>query len=212
MALDCATGNGQAARGLADHFARVIATDASPKQISNARLHPRIEYRVAPADSSGLPDASVDLVTVAQGLHWLEHERFFAEARRVLRSEGAIAVWGYGDPILDTPELEQTLHHFNRVTIESCWLPERQLLLDGYSTIDFTFREIETPAFTLDREITLAQLMGYVRSWSATARFVEQNGLAEVEKLEKDLSRNWGDPEQTRLVRAPLFLRAGYVN
>ena len=54
--------------------------------------------------------------------------------------------------------------------------------------------------------------MGYVRSWSATARFVEQNGLAEVEKLEKDLSRNWGDPEQTRLVRAPLFLRAGYVN
>ena len=212
MALDCATGNGQAARGLADHFARVIATDASPKQISNARLHPRIEYRVAPADSSGLPDASVDLVTVAQGLHWLDHARFFAEARRVLRSEGAIAVWGYGDPILDTPELEQTLHHFNRVTIESCWLPERQLLLDGYSTIDFPFREIETPAFTLDREITLAQLMGYVRSWSATARFVEQNGLAEVEKLEKDLSRNWGNPEQTRLVRAPLFLRAGYVN
>jgi ubiquinone/menaquinone biosynthesis C-methylase UbiE len=165
VALDCATGSGQAARGLADHFDRVIATDASAEQISNAGMHPRIEYRVAPAESSGLPDASVDLVTVAQGLHWLDHARFFAEARRVLRPGGAIAVWGYGDPILDTPELEKTLHHFNRVTVESCWLPERQLLLDGYSTIDFPFNEIQTPHLTLDREIDLTQLIGYVRSW-----------------------------------------------
>jgi SAM-dependent methyltransferase len=210
VALDCATGSGQAARGLADHFDRVIATDASAEQISNAGMHPRIEYRVAPAESSGLPDASVDLVTVAQGLHWLDHARFFAEARRVLRPGGAIAVWGYGDPILDTPELEKTLHHFNRVTVESCWLPERQLLLDGYSTIDFPFNEIQTPHLTLDREIDLTQLIGYVRSWSATARFVEKNGNAEVEKLERDLARDWGDPHRLRLVRAPLFLRAGY--
>jgi SAM-dependent methyltransferase len=210
VALDCATGSGQAARGLADHFDRVIATDASAEQISNAGTHPRIEYRVAPAESSGLPDASVDLVTVAQGLHWLDHARFFAEARRVLRPGGAIAVWGYGDPILDTPELEKTLHHFNRVTVESCWLPERQLLLDGYSTIDFPFNEIQTPHLTLDREIDLTQLIGYVRSWSATARFVEKNGNAEVEKLERDLARDWGDPHRLRLVRAPLFLRAGY--
>jgi SAM-dependent methyltransferase len=210
VALDCATGSGQAARGLADHFDRVIATDASAEQISNAGMHPRIEYRVAPAESSGLPDASVDLVTVAQGLHWLDHARFFAEARRVLRPGGAIAVWGYGDPILDTPELEKTLYHFNRVTVESCWLPERQLLLDGYSTIDFPFNEIQTPHLTLDREIDLTQLIGYVRSWSATARFVEKNGNAEVEKLERDLARDWGDPHRLRLVRAPLFLRAGY--
>ena len=61
VALDCGTGNGQAATGLANHFERVIATDASAQQIRNASTHPRIEYRVAPAEASGLPDGSVSL-------------------------------------------------------------------------------------------------------------------------------------------------------
>jgi SAM-dependent methyltransferase len=151
-------------------------------------------------------------VTVAQGLHWLDPPAFFAEAKRVLAPGGAIAVWGYGDPILDTPELEEILHHFNRVTVEDYWLPERQLVLDGYRTIDFPFREIDVPSFTLARECTLAQLVGYVRTWSATARFVAENGTAAMEKLESDLARHWGDPTKARRVDAPLHLRAGYVD
>jgi hypothetical protein len=96
------------------------------------------------------------------------------------------------------------------VTVEDYWLPERQLVLDGYRTINFPFREIEVPSFTLSRECTLAQLMGYVRTWSATARFIAEHGTAEVEKLESDLARHWGDPDKTRRVDAPLHLRAGY--
>src|SRR3954462_10060488 len=102
VALDCATGNGQAAVGLAARFQNVIATDASASQIDNAVKHPRIDYRVAAAESSGLPRQSVNLVTAAQALHWLDAEKFFAEARRVLVADGAIAIWGYGDPTLDT--------------------------------------------------------------------------------------------------------------
>jgi len=52
LAWDCATGNGQAAVGLAAVFERVIATDASEKQIANAEPHERVEYRVAPAEES----------------------------------------------------------------------------------------------------------------------------------------------------------------
>jgi SAM-dependent methyltransferase len=210
VALDCATGNGQAARGLAAWFDRVIATDASAEQISRAPPHEKIDYRVTSAESSGLPQHSVDLVTVAQGLHWLNSAAFFAEAERVLAPAGAIAVWGYGDPVLDTPELEAILHHFNRVTIEDYWLPERQLLLDGYRTIEFPFQEIETPHFMLTRDLTLAELMGYVRSWSATARFVAENGTAEVENVEGELARFWGEPDRRRRVEAPLHVRAGY--
>lgn len=210
VALDCATGNGQAARGLVAWFDRVVATDASAEQIARAKPQPGIEYRVAPADRSGLPDNSVDLVTAAQALHWLDAKSFFREATRVLTSDGAIAVWGYGDPVLDTPELERILHRFNRGTVERYWLPERQLLLDGYATIEFPFDEIGVPRFTLERDLTLQELMGYVRTWSATARFVAENGAAEVERLELQLRKLWGDAGQRRRVLAPLYLRAGY--
>ena len=187
-----------------------MAIDASPEQIARAEPGPGIEYRVAPAESSGLRDKSVDLVTVAQALHWLDPEAFLGEAQRVIAPGGAIAVWGYGDPVLDTPELQQILHRFNRGTIESYWLPERQLVLDGYATVPFPFDEIPVPRFVLSRECTLPNLIGYVRTWSATARYVAEHGMAEVERLEADLGRHWGDPQKPRLVDAPLYLRAGY--
>jgi hypothetical protein len=54
LAWDCGTGNGQAAVGIASVFDHVIATDASEKQIANAQPHKRVEYRVAPAENSGI--------------------------------------------------------------------------------------------------------------------------------------------------------------
>lgn len=211
LAWDCATGNGQAARGLAPHFRRVLATDASPEQIHEAHGPPNVEFRVAPAEPSGLASRSADLVTVAQALHWLNAPQFFREVERVLVPGGAIAVWGYGDPILDTPDLQRILHEFNRGTIESYWLPERVLVLDGYSTIPFPFAEVPVPTFSIARDLSLAGLMGYVRTWSATARFVAEHGTGEVERLESELSRYWGDPTNPRRVEAPMFIRAGHV-
>ena len=211
VALDCATGNGQAARGLSAHFDRVVATDASPEQIARAEPRPGVEYRVARANDSGLPDQSVDLVTVAQALHWLDPEEFFAEAKRVLDPGGAIAVWAYADPVLDAAELQEILHRFNRGTIEAYWLPERKLVLDGYAAVLFPFDEVPAPKFMLTRECTLEELIGYVRTWSATARFVAEHGTAEVERLESELGRHWGDPSGRHRVDAPIFLRAGYL-
>src|SRR5205823_14795537 len=91
LAWDCGTGNGQAALALAEWFERVIATDRSPEQIAQATPHPGIDYRVAPAEDSGLADSSVDLVTVAQAVHWFDLHRFYAEVRRVARPRALIA-------------------------------------------------------------------------------------------------------------------------
>ena len=91
VAWDCATGNGQAAVELAAVFDRVIATDASKKQIANAQPHDRVEYRIAPAEKSGLESDSIDLVMVAQALHWLDSSRFYPELRRVLKDDAAFA-------------------------------------------------------------------------------------------------------------------------
>jgi ubiquinone/menaquinone biosynthesis C-methylase UbiE len=209
LALDCGTGNGQAAVGLAKHFERVIATDPSEEQISRATPHERIEYRVARAESSGLPAGSVDFVTAAQAVHWFDHRAFFAEAQRVLTGGGAIAVWGYGDPILDNESLHRTLHEFNRGTLEPYWFPERQLLLDGYRTIPFPFDEVPLPTIEMEMLWTLAELAGYLRTWSSTARYAAAHGFDPVPAVEQALALDWGDPTKPRVVRWPLLIRAG---
>jgi 2-polyprenyl-3-methyl-5-hydroxy-6-metoxy-1,4-benzoquinol methylase len=45
LALDCGCGTGQLSVLLAERFARVVATDASAKQIENAEPRQNLEYR-----------------------------------------------------------------------------------------------------------------------------------------------------------------------
>ena len=95
LAWDCATGNGQAALSLAPYFERVVGTDASESQIANAQPHEKITYRVARAEQTDFEDHSVDLITVAQAIHWFDLDAFYAEAKRVLRPGGVLAAWTY---------------------------------------------------------------------------------------------------------------------
>ncbi len=208
---DCATGSGQAAEGLSRYFAKVLATDASEKQIAMATPHAGVEYRVATAEASGLAQHSVDIVTVAQALHWFDHDRFYDEVRRVVSPGGAIAVWGYGDPIIDDAAVHQIVHGFNRGIIESYWKPERDLILAGLKTISFPFREVEVPEMMLECRWTLGELAGYMRTWSATAAYAGAHNIDPVEKVEADLRLVWGGEEKRRLIQWPLYIRAGYL-
>ena len=211
LALDCGTGSGQAAVGLAKYYDRVVATDPSEEQLSHAVRNPRVEYRRTRAEQSGLTAASVDLVTAAQAAHWFDLPAFYAEAKRVLARGGAVAVWGYGDPMLDTKALHEILHSFNRGLLEPYWPAERQLLLDGYRTIPFPFDEIEFPRLMLEMRWTLPELAGYLRSWSATNRYIAEYGSDPVADVEKALAGEWGPQDEVRLVRWPLYVRAGRV-
>ena len=116
VAWDCATGSGQAAIGLAQHFERVIATDASESQIAAARTHQRITYHVALAERSALPDAAAALITIAQALHWLDIEAFWDEAGRVLRPRGIVAAWCYGLLSIE-PAIDAALENFYWKTV-----------------------------------------------------------------------------------------------
>src|SRR5437763_13739281 len=126
LACDCATGNGQAAVGLARHFEKVIATDASAQQIKSTEPDERISYRVAPAEASGIDWASVDLILVAQALHWFDLDRFFAEAKRVLKDDGVLAISSY--KVLEiTPKIDVIIWKFYRETTVTYWPPETRL-------------------------------------------------------------------------------------
>jgi len=208
LAWDCACGTGQASVGLAEHFAQVIATDASARQIAAATSHPRIRYRVAPAEASGLADASVDLVSVAQALHWLTLAPFYAEVERVLVPQGVLAVWTY-TLLRVSPPIDAIIGHFDERVIGPYWPPERRHVDAAYRTLDFPFAELPAPALEIEQHWDLGHLLGYVGSWSATARYRERRGEDPVSTLAAALSPLWGDPHERRRIVWPLVLRMG---
>ncbi|HUR95786.1 MAG TPA: class I SAM-dependent methyltransferase [Gemmatimonadales bacterium] len=208
-AWDCAAGSGQATLELAARFEAVTATDASAAQLQQAPPHPRVQYRVATAERSGLPDGSTDLVTVAQAVHWLDLDQFYAEVRRVLVPEGITAIWCYGLQRVGDRRIDSTLEHFYGDTLGPYWAPERRLVETGYRTLPFPFKELPTPVFDMALEWSLRELTDYLRTWSATERFRRERGHDPVDTLEGELASAWGAPGARRRVHWPLSLRVG---
>lgn len=212
LAWDCATGTGQAAVALADHFEQVWATDASGSQIEAATACAGVQYHTAPADCSGLPDQSVDLVTVAQALHWFDLERFYAEVRRVLKPGGLLAVWTYGIFQVegaDTVGIQVLLDRFYYETVGNCWPPERRHVENGYADLAFPFQELKPPVCAMAVDWDLDDLCGYLRSWSATSRYRDQHGSDPVVSLSAELAPYWGQGCQR--VVWPLSIKAGRI-
>jgi ubiquinone/menaquinone biosynthesis C-methylase UbiE len=85
---DCATGSGQVAIAMVEKFDKIFATDLNASQLANAPPHPKIEYLQLPAEKTEFAENSVDLITVAQALHWFEHDKFNIEVQRVLKPGG----------------------------------------------------------------------------------------------------------------------------
>lgn len=207
LAWDVATGSGQAATELAARFGRVVATDASAAQLASADLRPNVEYRREPAERSSLGDASADLVAVAQALHWFDHGAFFAEAARVLRPGGVLAVWCY-ETFTTAPELDAVVAHFYRDVIGPYWPPERRWIETGYADLALPFPRLQAPDFELAIDWTLDDLVGYLGTWSAVARYRTDRGDDPLPAVRAALAAAWGEPAEARRVRWPLKLHA----
>lgn len=207
LVWDAGTGNGQAAVGLARCFGQVVATDASEKQIANAEPHPRIRYAVGRESASGLEAGACDMVTAAQALHWFDVPAFFAEAQRVLRPGGIIAIWTYGGPRLDDAASNDGLVAY-AAQIDAWWPPERAMVDSGYRSIDFPFDEFTTPSFDMEVTALRSDLTGYLRTTSAQQRYVAEKGVDPVEALEGQLAPHWPDGARHR-VTWPVTVRAG---
>lgn len=207
LAWDCGTGNGQAAVRLVSVFDRVIATDASERQIANALPHEHVEYRVAAAENSGIQSGTIDLIMVAQALHWFDLARFYAEARRALKPNGVVAASAYNLLHIE-PAIDEVVNRYYNEVVGPFWPPERELV-EQFADLSFPFHEIDPPKFQMTTQWNLDHLLGYLRTWSSTQRFIVAKGSDPLEQIADELRRAWGDSQQTRKVIWPLILRIG---
>jgi SAM-dependent methyltransferase len=211
LAWDAGCGNGQATVALADHFRKVIGTDPSANQIAEGEQRPNIEYRVEPAEQATLATGSASLATVAQALHWLDPARFHEQVRRVLKPGGIIAAWSYAHCDVDNAAIDRAVTRLYVDLTGPYWPTERSLVETGYRTIPFPFVEIAAPPFPMIAPWTVDQLLAYLRSWSATQRYIKAKGEDPVALIEPDLRAAWGDSAKVRDVHWQFHLRVGRV-
>lgn len=203
VAWDCATGSGQAAIDLARYFDHVIATDISMALLDQATPHPKISYRQVEAEASGIETESVDLITIAQALHWFDLPQFWNEARRVMKPSAILAFWGYIWPEV-SPDVDDVMEEF-KARIASSW-PERSALLHGaYASINPPFHEISAPEIITTVSWTADDYLAHLRSWSATRYYSENTGENIVETFAPVFAKAWrGDRNP---VRWPLVIK-----
>ncbi len=194
LCLDVACGSGQATKDLADFYCeKVIAVDGSENQILNATKRDNIEYSVHSAeDLSFLGDNSVDVVTVAQALHWFNLPNFFAQVQRVLRPKGVLAVWMYDLNIFKNAKAQEALLHFYQVKLDGYWSVKRKLVDDHYDSLipQFPYQQtLKRTVVDLHKTLTIRQYVDYLESWSSIETYKQKNG----EEAGKQLLENFAN-------------------
>ena len=153
-AWDCAAGNGQATLELAPYFDGGGGHRRERGAVGAGPRGSRRDLPRAPAEASGLPDDSVDLVTVAQALHWLDAAGILGRGAAGARRGGVVAVWCYGSSTGPAP-VDGGCWRFYREVVGPYWAPERRLVETGYRTLEFPFEELAPPSFDMALEWTL---------------------------------------------------------
>lgn len=221
LAWDVGTGTGQAARSLADIYRNVVATDTSPTQIEHAPKLPNIRYQhtsptmsLEELEQKVAAKSSVDLVTVAQALHWFANSKFYEQVKSVLKKpDGVLAAWCYSLPEVNDG-VDAVLASFYD---NPYWDQERILVDEKYTTIDFPFEPVEGAAdtgpfnqFEIERVMDFNEYITYLKSWSAYQKAKEKGEELLGDDVVEDFRRGWNGDGQ-KVVKFPIHLRIGKV-
>jgi ubiquinone/menaquinone biosynthesis C-methylase UbiE len=207
-AWDCATGNGQAAVSVAKYFSHVEATDISAEQIQHHIVHSKVTYRICPAEHTSFDDQSFDLITVATAFHWFDQPKFFQEVDRVLKPKGVLAIWSYGLFTIE-PAFDELIASELFKPIDRFWASGNRQMFRGYRDVSFPFDEIlDVPKFSIQLQWNWKQVAAFLRTWSAVKLYTAELGNDPVSLFETKLHSVWKEPEKTKRLYLPIFLRA----
>jgi SAM-dependent methyltransferase len=210
MALDCGTGNGQAAGVLAAYFTEVHATDISDKQIEKAIQKPNLHYHICKAEKTPFDDDCFDLITCATAAHWFQFDEFFKEMTRIGRNDAVFACWAYNLVRTDQAGLNKMIDQFYYEKIYHYWDQERRHVEEGYKNIPFPFEEIKNPGFTTKLDWDLDTLEGYLNTWSAVQHFIQKNAVNPVTEFMENVRAKF-NPELQLQMDFPIFMRIGII-
>ncbi len=207
LAWDCATGNGQAAVSAAKYFAQIEATDISAEQIEHRLSNPQINYSICAAEKPPFKDNIFDLIMVAQAVHWFDKPAFFAEAERLLKPNGVLAVWGYGGLSINA-EIDSLINEYLNQPIDRFWAEGNREVMAGYRELVLPFNHIPNPpTFEMQIAWNLPQLLAYFSTWSAVKRYTAELGQNPLELISAKLKPVWQNPEYIKTVSMPLFIK-----
>lgn len=210
LAWDCGTGNGQSAIQLSKRFTKVYATDISEQQLDNAELTNNVAYAKEPAERTTLADNSVDLVTVAQALHWFDLPAFYKEVNRVAKIDAVLVAWTYNLlSVNDT--VDAHIHDFYFNALHGYWHIERNYVDTGYANLPFPYTGMDCPQFYIETSWRLEDLIGYLNTWSGLKKFISVNKSNPTDKLREDLRRVW-KAEEIKTIKFPLYLKLAKVS
>ena len=207
LAWDCACGNGQIAGLLSPKFENVFASDLSQKQIDNAVQKTNITYKVEKSESSSLLNSSVDLIVVAQAVHWFQFDAFYTEAKRVLKPNGMIAILGYG-LFTSTPEIDSIVNNFYTNIVGTYWDSERKYLDEKYQTIPFPFSEIKMAKHFITLQWGVNDILGYLNTWSAVHHYMSKIGNNPTSMIEEELKNAFAGFNKVE-IKIELYTRVG---
>ncbi|KAK2651345.1 hypothetical protein Ddye_011201 [Dipteronia dyeriana] len=225
LVWDVGTGSGQAAQSLAGIYKNVIATDTSPKQLEFVTKLPNIKYQLTPPimtpselEQTVAAEASVDLVTIASAMHWFDLPKFYKDVKWVLKKpHGVIAAWCYSMPQVNS-SVDSVFVPYDRINTEPYWEPQRKLVDDKYTTIDFPFEPVDGMdntgpfEFVIEKLMVLDSYFNFLRSWSAYQTAKDKGVELLTEDVIDNFKRAWNEDGQgQKVVRYPVYLRIGRV-
>jgi len=209
-AWDCATGNGQAAVVLADHFKKVIATDISAPQIDKAIKKDNIVYSVCSAESTPFEENTFDLITVAQAYHWINWKDFKKEVTRVCKPGAIIAIWTYYRTTTGDKKVDDAVYSFYENVTKPYWNKERKYVEEKYSTVEFDYDLLPAKDFETTLNWQREDMIGYISSWSAIQKYIKINGRSPIPIIEEEIKKLWPEGE-VRKVNFPIYLKLGKI-
>lgn len=209
-ALDCGTGNGQAAKELAKYYKEVFATDISEAQLKHAVRLPNIYYSVSTAEATSFPDKYFDMICAAQAAHWFNHDQFYKEVERIIKPGAVLALIGYG-LITINEQIDQLINVLYRDILGPYWDKERKYIDDHYQSMPFPYEDIAVPSFEIRCTWSFTALVGYLNTWSALGHYKKVNKADPLQKMMPAFREVWNGDEIMRNVSFPVITRVAIL-